>query len=189
MTSSADQAHRIAMCSVRSARLYRLEAAALSQPQHLDSVDPYLQADSCVENEFGKALCIEMWLELGEDPGVDFEALLPVLVGYWARQREAGIDGFEPEPDESQSLPAKERVQWLVDHYPDPSELLPWARSQTQRFAREMMARDTALSESARRALADADRVSVTSQRNSREFDQALKRYDDLRKRPLGAAV
>lgn len=95
-----------------------------------------------------------------------------------------GRDGFEPEPEPNLTRPAKERVEWFVEHFPDRAELASWVIEEVEELESKIGERDAARSARARAALADTDKVSVTSQRNSRELDQALRQYNLLRNRP-----
>jgi hypothetical protein len=96
-----------------------------------------------------------------------------------------GREEFEPEPDKNKSLSAQERVEWFVAHYPTRMGFVEDLLAKADKLRRQIRTRDAARSAGARTALEDTEKISVTSQRNSRELNQALREYERLRSREL----
>jgi hypothetical protein len=178
-----EQARRIAMCCVRSRRLNGFEAEALGRRQPRD-VDDSSEGEP-LERQLARARAFRDWFVTKLDNGVDFEYELQRL--QIVHEFYEGVDCFEPEPEANLALSASERIEWFIEHCPDRAELVQLIVDDVDEIDNKIRTRDAARSAGARAALADTDKVSVTSQRNSRELDQALRQYELLRKRNLTA--
>ena len=83
------------------------------------------------------------------------------------------------------ALSSQSRVEWYVEHhFASRADAVPWVVELIDKRATEAVADAWRRHKAADKALKEIDRVSVISQRISRELELARREYRSLRQRP-----
>jgi hypothetical protein len=180
-----EEAQRIAQCYLRSRRLVRYEAEILSPADPSDPL-PRSSADPVpLEERLANAHAFGRWLVEGIDDGLNFDDILRAISRNAGLLRHLGLE-CEDEPEGYGAWDAQARVEWHIEHVlGGHAEARSWLTDLVIGLADDIHERDAAVCSAARASMADTDRVSVTSQRNARELERALRQYQILQQRAL----
>jgi hypothetical protein len=123
------------------------------------------------------------WLSTEDVVGVNFGDILCELLRRVVMRRIVD-DVLEAEPDQNAELDYETRVAWHVEHhFTSRLDAAAWAMDLVEDRRRHLSDLDLARYRAAGRAIEKIDRVSVISQRNSRELELARREYRSLQQR------
>jgi hypothetical protein len=180
-----EEIRRIAMLSRRLRRVDRYEAEILSPPRSEVNRTRTAADTGSLEDQIAVLHTFGRWAVEDVDDGVNFEHILARMRFEAGIQRHVGIELAE-EPDTDEELSAQARVEWHIEHvYGSRLEAAKWAIEIIVALEDKIVQRDRAPYAAARASLAETDKVSVITQRISRELDSAVRRYQSLGRRVL----
>ena len=167
---------RMAMLHWRLGRVDRYEAEILSAPAAGFNPGSAPEASS-PEDQIAALRAFGRWLVDGLDDDVNFEHILARMRRQARIRRHVGIES-EEEPPDAEDLSAQARVEWHIEHtLGGLLEATQWALDLVAVLEGEIIQRDRDARVIARKSLADMDKVSVITQRLTRELDGTTRQY------------
>jgi hypothetical protein len=183
-----EQAGRIARCYLKAHRLDRYEADLLSSGP-TRSTDTQASERRQLEQRAANANAFLAWAATGKEPTVDLPEILQKVVVLAKLTGHLKRDiGFEGEPEENLQLSTNVRLAWYLDHFfANRLDAAEWAGTLLEDRIAELSNYDAARVAAAGKMIERCNQVGVPNQRNARELEQALRRYEILQRRALSA--